>query len=79
MQHLHTNPKYVELRQRGYTHAQIAEMIQHCQQQAHLPAGPSRPPPAHPPAASLFAPPQPQPLTSSHHTPAATTTQPTVP
>ena len=75
MQHLHTNPKYVELRQRGYTHAQIAEMIQHCQQQAHLPAGPSRPPPAHPPAASLFAPPPPQPLYAPpSHVPAASTT-----
>ena len=90
MQHLHTNPKYQELRQRGYTHAQIAEMVQHCQQQAHLasppayatPAGPTRPPPAHRPAPSLFAPPppppQPQPLSyvsqPTHHTVTASAT-----
>lgn len=41
MQHLHTNPKYLELLKRGYTHAQIAEMIQHCQQQSHLPSNAS--------------------------------------
>ena len=60
MQHLHTNPKYRELLKRGYTHAQIAEMIQHCQQQSHLPQNtPSHGSSAYvpPPNSSTYTPP----------------------